>query len=94
MTKYILQTSELPDRVLYVRQWHNGLWHVCQLPVDPRRRHYPNYDYDSGRLFYCDTLAPSRTAEEMQAKLDKFAKNTRTVGLGRGDKKCRPLRAA
>ena len=74
MTKYLLQTPDMPDRVLYVRRWYNGDWTCRQLPVKPGLRLYPNHDYDSGRLYWCFALTPSDTAEEMQAKLDKFAK--------------------
>ena len=74
--KYLLQSPDMPDRVLYVRRWHNtALWCVGYLPMDCRERYYPNLDFDTGRMYHC--LDPCRTAEEMQEKLDDYAKNHR-----------------
>ena len=74
MTRYVLRMPEMPDRVLFVRKWYNGDWTVGQLPINLRDRHYPNHDENTARLFWCYALTPSNTAEEMQAKLDAFAK--------------------
>jgi len=74
MTRYVLRVPEMPDRVLFVRKWYNGSWTVGQLPINLRDRHYPNYDEKTARLFWCYALTPSDTAEEMQEKLDVYAK--------------------
>ncbi|MCL2711118.1 MAG: hypothetical protein FWE95_09590 [Planctomycetaceae bacterium] len=81
MTRYILRKSEMPDRVLYVSKRidsNEWCWIVRQLPIAGKDRHYPNLDYDTGRYYqYPHSLDPCRTAEEMQEKLDEYAKKYR-----------------
>jgi len=75
MTKYLLQSPDMPDRVLFVRRWSNATWVVGYLPIDPRKRFYPNLDFESSRRFFdVDWLGPCFSAEKMQRKLDAYAK--------------------
>ena len=70
MMKYILQTPGMADRVLFVRRQNaNSHWYIVSYQTI-----YPNMDFSIGRRYCARALDPCRSADEMQTRLDTFAR--------------------